>query len=71
MLVRALALEVTDGGDLDELLKAPRFLKIEQLSDLAPAVKRGFASGKPYLINVIVRGSRSPFTAWQIMGKKL
>jgi len=43
---------------------------VEQLSDLAPAVKRGFASGKPYLINVIVRGSRSPFTEWQIMGKK-
>lgn len=43
---------------------------VERLADLAPAVKRGFASGKPYLINVIVRGSRSPFTEWQIMGKK-
>ena len=43
---------------------------VEKLADLGPAVKRGFASGKPYLINVIVRGSRSPFTEWQIMGKK-
>ncbi len=43
---------------------------VEQLADLAPAVQRAFASGKPYLLNVIVRGSRSPFTQWQIAGKK-
>jgi acetolactate synthase-1/2/3 large subunit len=43
---------------------------VESLDQLAPAVKRAFASGKPYLLNVIVRGSRSPFTEWQIQGKK-
>jgi acetolactate synthase-1/2/3 large subunit len=43
---------------------------IERIQDLAPAVKRAFASGKPYLLNVVIRGSRSPFTEWQIAGKK-
>ncbi|HUQ95583.1 MAG TPA: thiamine pyrophosphate-binding protein [Bryobacteraceae bacterium] len=43
---------------------------VENLDQLAPAVRRAFASGKPYLLNVIVRGSRSPFTEWQIAGKK-
>jgi acetolactate synthase-1/2/3 large subunit len=43
---------------------------VERPDEVAPAVQRAFASGKPYLINAIVRGSRSPFTEWQIMGKK-
>lgn len=43
---------------------------VERLEDLAAAVQRAFASGKPYLINTIVRGARSPFTEWQIAGKK-
>ena len=37
---------------------------------IAPAVKRAFASGKPYLLNVDVKGVRSSFTEWQILGKK-
>lgn len=36
MVVRSLALEVTEGHELDELLKAPRFLKLETLADLEP-----------------------------------
>lgn len=36
ILVRSLALEVSEGNDLDELLKAPRFLKVETLNDLEP-----------------------------------
>jgi hypothetical protein len=31
---------------------------------------RAFAAGVPYCIDVKVRGVRSPFTEWQIAGKK-
>jgi hypothetical protein len=37
---------------------------------VAPAVTRAFASGLPYCLNVKIRGARSPFTDWQIGGKK-
>jgi acetolactate synthase-1/2/3 large subunit len=43
---------------------------IETLDQVRPAVERAFAAGVPYLLNVIVRGIRSPFTEWQIAGKK-
>lgn len=43
---------------------------VERIEELAPAVKRAFDSRKPYLINVIVRAARSPFTQWQVEGKK-
>jgi acetolactate synthase-1/2/3 large subunit len=43
---------------------------IESLEQVAPAVERAFASGRPYLLNVIIRGARSPFCEWQIGGKK-
>jgi acetolactate synthase-1/2/3 large subunit len=43
---------------------------IERAGEIAPAVRRAFASRKPYLLNVNVRGARSPFTEWQIQGKK-
>jgi acetolactate synthase-1/2/3 large subunit len=43
---------------------------IETLDQVAPAVKRAFSSGAPYLLNVRIRGARSPFTEWQIAGKK-
>lgn len=43
---------------------------IETLSQVGPAVKRAFASRQPYLLNVNVRGARSPFTEWQIGGKQ-
>jgi acetolactate synthase-1/2/3 large subunit len=43
---------------------------IERLDQVGPAVRRAFRSGKPYLLNVNVRGARSPFTDWQISGKK-
>jgi acetolactate synthase-1/2/3 large subunit len=43
---------------------------ITELGQVAPAVLRAFASGKPYLLNVNIRGARSPFTDWQIGGKK-
>ncbi|MBZ5623728.1 MAG: thiamine pyrophosphate-binding protein [Acidobacteriia bacterium] len=43
---------------------------IERLEQVRPAVERAFASGAPYCLNVKVRGVRSPFTEWQIAGKK-
>ena len=43
---------------------------IDRLDQVDGAVKRAFASGKPYLLNVNVEGARSPFTDWQIQGKK-
>ncbi|MEZ5353324.1 MAG: thiamine pyrophosphate-binding protein [Bryobacteraceae bacterium] len=42
---------------------------ITSIEEVGPAVKRAFASGKPYLLNVNIRGARSPFTEWQIAGK--
>jgi acetolactate synthase I/II/III large subunit len=43
---------------------------VETLDQVGPAVRRAFASGVPYLLNVRIRGARSPFTDWQIAGKK-
>jgi acetolactate synthase-1/2/3 large subunit len=43
---------------------------IERPEEVRPALDRAFASGVPYCINVKIRGARSPFTEWQIAGKK-
>ena len=43
---------------------------IETLAQVRPAVERAFASGVPTCLNVKIRGARSPFTEWQISGKK-
>jgi acetolactate synthase-1/2/3 large subunit len=43
---------------------------IERPEEVRPALERAFASGVPYCINVKIRGARSPFTEWQIAGKK-
>lgn len=43
---------------------------VERLDQVRPAVERAFESGMPYLINVRIRGVRSPFAEWQIAGKK-
>ena len=42
---------------------------ITALSEVGPAVARALAARKPYLLNVNVRGARSPFTQWQLAGK--
>ena len=39
---------------------------IDTLDQLRPAVQRAFASDRPYLLNVNVRGARSPFTRWKL-----
>ncbi|MDQ6663788.1 MAG: thiamine pyrophosphate-binding protein [Acidobacteriota bacterium] len=43
---------------------------IDNLDQVRPAVERAFSSGVPYCLNVNVKGMRSPFTDWQISGKK-
>jgi acetolactate synthase I/II/III large subunit len=43
---------------------------VERVEDVGPAVRRAFATGRPYCLNVRVRGARSPFTEWQIAGKR-
>jgi acetolactate synthase-1/2/3 large subunit len=43
---------------------------IERIEQVRPAVDRAFAAGVPYCLNVKIRGARSPFTDWQIAGKK-
>ena len=43
---------------------------VERIEEVRPAVQRAFASGMPYCLNMKIRGVRSPFTEWQIAGKK-
>ena len=43
---------------------------VERLEEVRPAVERAFASGVPYCVNAKMRGVRSPFTEWQIAGKR-
>jgi acetolactate synthase-1/2/3 large subunit len=42
---------------------------IDRVDQIGPAVRRAFASRRPYLLNVNIRGARSPFTEWQLSGK--
>jgi acetolactate synthase I/II/III large subunit len=39
---------------------------ITSLEEVRPAVKRAFAARRPYLLNVNIRGVRSPFTRWKL-----
>lgn len=43
---------------------------IDSVDQIRPAVARAFGAGVPYCLNVRIRGVRSPFTDWQIAGKK-
>ncbi|MFN0101945.1 MAG: thiamine pyrophosphate-binding protein [Bryobacteraceae bacterium] len=43
---------------------------IDRLDQVEPALARGFAYEGPYVLNVNIRGARSPFTSWQLEGKK-
>jgi acetolactate synthase-1/2/3 large subunit len=43
---------------------------IERPEEVHPALERALASRVPYCLNVKIRGARSPFTEWQIAGKK-
>ena len=39
---------------------------ITSIDEVGPAVQRAFASNRPYLLNVNIRGERSPFTRWKL-----
>jgi acetolactate synthase-1/2/3 large subunit len=43
---------------------------VETLEEVVPALGRAFSSRRAYLLNVNIRGARSPFTEWQLSGKK-
>jgi len=43
---------------------------IDTLDQVGPALARAFAFQGPYVLNVNIRGARSPFTSWQLEGKK-
>lgn len=43
---------------------------ITSIDQVQPAIQRAFASNVPYLLNVMIEAARSPFTEWQIDGKK-
>lgn len=43
---------------------------IDRLEQVGPALERAFAFPGPYVLNVNIRGARSPFTSWQLEGKK-
>jgi acetolactate synthase-1/2/3 large subunit len=43
---------------------------IERPEEVRPALGRALGSRVPYCLNVRIRGARSPFTEWQIAGKK-
>ena len=42
---------------------------VRTLEEIRPAVKRAFDSARPYVLNVELKGSGSPFSEWQIAGK--
>jgi acetolactate synthase-1/2/3 large subunit len=43
---------------------------IDHLDQLRPALQRALSSRVPYLLNVNIAGVRSPFTEWNIAGRK-
>jgi thiamine pyrophosphate-dependent acetolactate synthase large subunit-like protein len=43
---------------------------IDRMDQVGPALARAFAYEGPYVLNVNIRGARSPFTSWQLEGKK-
>jgi acetolactate synthase-1/2/3 large subunit len=44
---------------------------VDDLAQVRPAIERALQSRVPYCLNVMIRGSRSPFTDWQVAGRKL
>ncbi len=43
---------------------------VERPDQVRPALGRALASGRPYCLNVEIRGARSPFSQYQLEGKK-
>ena len=43
---------------------------VDHLAQVRPAIGRALQSRVPYCVNVVTRGSRSPFTDWRIASRK-
>jgi acetolactate synthase-1/2/3 large subunit len=43
---------------------------VNRLDQVGPAIRRAFDSGRPYLLNINIRGVRSPFSEWAIARKQ-
>jgi acetolactate synthase-1/2/3 large subunit len=44
---------------------------VDDLAQVHPAIERALQSRVPYCLNVMIRGSRSPFTDWQVVARKV
>jgi acetolactate synthase I/II/III large subunit len=44
---------------------------VDELAQVHPAIERALQSRVPYCLNVVIRGSRSPFTDWQVAARKV
>jgi acetolactate synthase-1/2/3 large subunit len=44
---------------------------VDELAQVRPAIGRALQSRVSYCLNVLIRGSRSPFTDWQVAGRKV
>jgi acetolactate synthase-1/2/3 large subunit len=43
---------------------------VDHIAQVRPAIARALQSRVPYCLNVVIRGSRSPFTDWQVTARK-
>jgi acetolactate synthase-1/2/3 large subunit len=44
---------------------------VDTAEQIVPAILRALASKRPYCIDIAIRGVRSPFTEWQLEGKRI
>jgi len=44
---------------------------VDELAQVHPAIERALQSRVPYCLNVVIRGTRSPFTDWQVAARKV
>jgi acetolactate synthase-1/2/3 large subunit len=44
---------------------------VDHVAQVRPAIERALQSRVPYCLNVVIRGSRSPFTDWQVAARKV
>jgi acetolactate synthase-1/2/3 large subunit len=43
---------------------------VDSAEQIVPAVERALGARQPYCIDISIRGVRSPFTEWQLEGKR-
>jgi acetolactate synthase-1/2/3 large subunit len=44
---------------------------VDNVAQVRPAIDRALQSRVPYCLNVVIQGSRSPFTEWQVAARKV